>query len=95
MISELVMVATITGGFSVVGQVFIARNSNKVREAIIDEKMKVQTQALISLEEKVTKHNSFMQRLALSEQFMGQIKTTLDELQKEHKECMANGFHKR
>ena len=59
-VAEAVVVALITGGASVVGQVIISNRSAKTSQAIFDFR-------LGTIETKVDKHNNFMERLAVIE----------------------------
>ena len=88
MIAESIIVALVVGGTGLLGQVFITKNSNEVQEAVINEKMKQQTKAIEKLENKVMKHNSFMERLALSEQCVLQLTKSLEKMEKTQNDCL-------
>ena len=66
-ITELIVVAIITGGCSVVGQVIISKSSAKTHAAVTDVKLEGIKKEMEKLSVDVKKHNCFMERIAVLE----------------------------
>jgi hypothetical protein len=77
--NELVVVALVTGGCSVLGQFVIAKSTAKTHSAVTDVRLN-------AIESKVDRHNRFMERLAVLENHTENLSEILVEIKDNCKE---------
>lgn len=78
-LTELVLVALVTGGCSVLGQFVIAKSTAKTHSAVTDVRLN-------AIESKVDRHNSFMERLAVLENHTENLAEILVEIKENCRE---------
>lgn len=72
----IVLVAIITGSLSVLGQFIISRSNSNKTQAITELRLDI-------IEEKLDKHNCFMERVAILETKSKNFDNVIDDLKRE------------